>query len=438
MNPADDQQFGRVGAPSTDHSRGSVTAPQRQQTTSRQAAANLIRSQIDHIYSGGSGEDTPQTTPTPTTASATPQPEPTPASPETSPPTGHGLRTAPPSTTAETTVQPAVTRPIATPISQQHTSVSAADWDQYHSAWQKYYQMYYERYYVNHLHAKQQELSATVGTAAAAVTNQDLSLSHDDAMKELRSSIRQKVRESTKKVQKSRHFVPIIAGLIVLLLFLFLQYNRIIFGVVAAYTTPGSIEPQNIIVDPSVTVNVTPEPRLIIPKINVDVPVVYGIGPDYDSQMKAMESGVAHFSIPRANAVPGQIGNTVLAGHSSNDVFARGDYKFIFAQNEKLTKGDVIYANYEGQRYTYEVTSMEVVMPDEVSRVQVDTTKPMLTLVSCVPLGTAEKRLLVFAEQISPSPDATKTAHSEAGAPQAANIPGKPAPTLLERLFGAN
>jgi len=58
-----------------------------------------------------------------------------------------------------------------------------------------------------------------------------------------------------------------------------------------AYVSPGSIDPQNIVVDPTTDINVGPAPRLIIPKINVDVPVHYDIGNDYASQMKAMESG---------------------------------------------------------------------------------------------------------------------------------------------------
>lgn len=61
----------------------------------------------------------------------------------------------------------------------------------------------------------------------------------------------------------------------------------------------------------------------------------------------------------------------------------------------------------------------------------------MLTLISCVPLGTAEKRLLIFAEQVSPDPAQAEAAADSSIAPEAASIPGRPAPTLLERVFGA-
>jgi sortase A len=198
---------------------------------------------------------------------------------------------------------------------------------------------------------------------------------------------------------------------------------------------PGNIDPQNIIVDPTVQTNVGPDSKLIIPKINVEVPIAFGVGNDYNSQMKAMESGVANFSIPGASSVPGQVGNTVIAGHSSNDAFVNGDYKFIFAQNEKLQTGDTIYVNYQGKRYTYSITKKEVVLPEEVNKLVYPTDKPVLTLISCVPLGTALKRLLITAEQVSPDPAVATTAPTAASAPKAASIPGSE-PTFLERIFG--
>ncbi|MNL10803.1 Sortase family protein [compost metagenome] len=112
-----------------------------------------------------------------------------------------------------------------------------------------------------------------------------------------------------------------------------------------------------------------------------------------------------------------------------------GDYKFIFAQNEKLHTGDTIYVNYESKRYAYRITTKEVVMPEEVSKLVYPTDKPVLTLVSCVPLGTALKRLLITAEQVSPDPTAAATAPTADAAPKAASIPGSE-PTFLERIFG--
>lgn len=475
MNPHDDQFGRRVGAPISSQPRP-LTPPPRDYSGSQAAAANVIRDQINAIYGGRGTESTPHTTPVvqprPTEQ---PHPEPTERTTVTPPsrtPNPHSLNTAPLTTqpaqpaaaptparpTAEQPLQPqpadgSTDKPAATlpntqpqPVTQakppaHQPQITADQWKQYHSSWQKYYQMYYERYYASHLDQKQQEFDRLVQSARDTNTGTTPAttdtVSAQNPIKRLRAQIQQTVRDKAKKVTKSRHFIPALAGVLVLFAFVFLQYNRVLFGMAAAYTTPGNVDPQNIIVNPSSDAPVGPDPRLIIPKLNVDVPIIYGVNAaDHNAQMKAMEKGAAHFSIAGANAVPGQVGNAVFSAHSSNDAFAPGDYKFVFAQNEKLVKDDIMYMHYQGKRYTYAVTKKEVVMPNEVSRVQIQTDKPMLTLISCVPLGTAEKRLLVFAEQISPDPSgATKS--TEPVSTQSATIPGKPSPTLLERLFGA-
>lgn len=255
----------------------------------------------------------------------------------------------------------------------------------------------------------------------------------NEAESQLKNQLVDKIKSSSEKVRKSRHFIPILCGVFVVLFFLFLQYNTLITGIATAYVSPGHINPQNLVVDPETDIAVSPEPRLIIPKINVDVPVYYDISNDYDSLMAAMDKGVAHFAIPGASSHPGQVGNTVISGHSSNDIFTPGDYKFIFAQLERLNVGDTIYANYNSKRYTYTVTKKQVVGPKDVSQLVYPTTKPILTLITCVPVGTANSRLLVTAEQVSPDPS------QSSAAPKASNTETKKMPgnskTLLEQLF---
>ena len=326
--------------------------------------------------------------------------------------------------------------------SQMVTQDAAEQWKQYHSAWQRYYQQYYQRYYVAQAQAlaKQNEAAANKAAEAAISPYDKEALQKSRDLAEIRKNIRDNIAKQAIKIRRSRHFLPIAAAVIVLMVFGFLQYNRVIFGTVAAYVSPGNIDPQNIIADPSTNTTVTdPATKLIIPKINVEAPINMDTNTDHNAQMKAMESGVARFAIPGANALPGQAGNFVVSGHSSNDAFAPGNYKFIFAQNEKLKEGDVIYVNYNKTRYTYTITKMQVVMPNEVNSVQIGHDKPMITLISCVPLGTADKRLLVFAEQVSPNPnnaqkasDTTKEAEGNGS-----NVPGAPAPTVFEKLFGA-
>ena len=298
---------------------------------------------------------------------------------------------------------------------------------QYHSQWQNYYQRYYEHYYVGKLNQ-------------AINSHEDSKKTPDEKQKEELEKLRQKVIDSAKtkatKARKSRHFIPLFSSLVVVLIVAFLQYNEILFAHVQAYVSPGNIDPQNIVVDPTASTRVPSAPKLIIPKINVDVPVVYGVSPDNSHLMSAMQKGVAHFAVPGANSVPGQLGNTVLSGHSSNDLFDPGDYKFIFAQLEKLQKGDTIFVNYKSTRYTYVVTKKQVVKPTNVSALFGYNKKPYLTLITCTPLGTALNRLLVTAEQISPDPLKAKSENTANNNTADAAMPGN-APTILERLFGA-
>lgn len=314
----------------------------------------------------------------------------------------------------------------AQPEQDEIANVSKEHLNRYHTEWQEYYQRYYEQYYVGHLHKALEDQK-----------KQNISSPSDKEIEvnNIRNRIRQKAKEKAFQARKSRHFLPIVSGFVAIFVVSFLQFNQMIIGSVQAYVSPGAINPQNIVVDPTSDNRVGPEPKLIIPKINVDVPVVYNVGPDHESQMAAMQKGVAHFAIPGAESVPGQIGNTVLSGHSSNDLFDPGDYKFIFVQLDKLAIGDTIYANFDSVRYTYSVTKKEVVMPNQVDKLTYETDKPVLTLITCTPIGTAEKRLLVTAEQISP--DTSQAKKAEPSSNTTSDKMSGNAPTIIERLFGA-
>lgn len=391
----------RQSAPSISDSRASL---------GQTAAANIVRNQIDTIYDNQAAA--------PSTDPATPVPSQTPVNEE-----------AP--------------NPYERTHSDEHAGVQAEHWNKYHSAWQEYYQKYYERYYIGQVYKAREALEANVTSEnnkpeepKTAAEQAEATFSRDEAMYDLRSKLLGKLQDSAKKVRKSRHFIPITAALCVVVVFLFLQYNRVLFSNVQAYVSPGNIDPANIIIDPSTNVAVSPDPKLIIPKINVDVPVEYNVTPDYDSQMKAMENGVAWFGIPGANSKPGQVGNTVLSGHSSNDIIDQGNYKFIFARLDHLQKGDTIYVNYNSVRYSYTVTRKEVVKPTDVQKLVYTGDKPILTLITCTPLGTSLNRLLVTAEQVSPSPSQAQAAPEASSGSQKVSIPGN-SPTFLQRLFGA-
>lgn len=302
-----------------------------------------------------------------------------------------------------------------TPINQ---SAVNAEWQQYHSAWQNYYQNYYSEYYAK---AAQNYLET-------------------EKLKNERIA-----NGKVHKKHRTRRLVPVFIVLAVVIIALFLQYNRLLFAPIMAYVAPDtdSVSTSIEAVDPSITQAVSPEPRLIIPKLNIDVPVAFGI--NYNEVMSAMNHGVAQFMIPGANAMPGKAGNLVLSGHSAGDIYSSNPYKFIFSGLERLEPGDLIYVNYESVRYTYTMSSTKVVEPSDVQALMLGREKPMLTLITCTPLGTSRYRLLVFADQISPeystddtdsnAPDASETNPDDSGYSMPANEPSV-FESIWQKLFG--
>jgi sortase A len=320
-------------------------------------------------------------------------------------------------------------------------TLNEADWKKYHTAWQDYYQKYYGDYYNKAAHtyiaSEKEKISAEVSAGVKSDKKSPETPAEASKVKAFRAKLRAKTSDRAHKLRKSRHFIPLLVGAAVVLVLLFLQYNRNIFAPLIAYISPGNVAATEITeIDPTVSRAPGPDPKLIIPKINVEVPVNFGVGNDTKSLNAAMENGVAQFSIPGASALPGELGNLVLSGHSAGDVYnTTNQYKFIFSGLERLTTGDLVYVNYESKRYTYIITDKKVVAPTDVAALIFPADKPRLTLITCTPLGTSEKRLLLIADQISPSPDAATTPEqTTTQEPDSSEMPTNP-PTFFEQIW---
>lgn len=305
----------------------------------------------------------------------------------------------------------------------------------YHQAWQNYYQKYYENYYI----AALQEQQARFAKQQAEVVDSredDGKLSQAEVQQRLQSDIIKEAQEKPPKRKLPFWAWPLIIAIIVVLVFLFLQYNSVVAAKIAAFITPGNAETQTIIVGDGNNQPVSTSPRVIIPKINVNAPVTYGLTSLEESVVQtALQNGPINYPVAGASATPGQKGNTVILGHSSADVFAPGNYKFIFVQLNRLTAGDLFYLDYGTTRYTYRVTETKVIRPTEVSELAIGTDKPYATLVTCDPPGTIANRLLVIGEQASPDPDSANVTQNESEATSPDSITGKPK-TVLENIFG--
>ena len=312
----------------------------------------------------------------------------------------------------------------------------APDWQKYHSDWQNYYQKYYSEYYAKaaqkYLETEKSKLSAQTASTNAYLSQDSIARTEASAKQvevSLRERIREKANSSFKLSKRHKQFVPIFAGVFSVLFILFLQYNRLIFAPIMAYIAPGNTKDTGITaIDPTVSEAPTADPRLLIPKLNVDVPVFFNISNDTATINNAMNHGVAQFKIPGADAMPGQIGNLVISGHSAGDIYSNNQYKFIFSGLERLVDGDLIYVNYNSVRYTYKVYKRETVEPTNVAALVHKIDKPILTLITCTPLGSDRYRLLVMAEQINPSyeqKETTEIANQENSTENGNNTEGK-------------
>jgi sortase A len=243
-----------------------------------------------------------------------------------------------------------------------------------------------------------------------------------------RVSANQKAKISAKQHFKSLLFGASL-GAVVLLILLFGFFNE---RFIAPFYTPSkTVSSTSIIIDPTTTA-VGPESKVIIPKINVEVPVVYDTNSIQEKDIQhALERGVVHYA---TTSSPGEKGNTVIFGHSSNNIFNGGKYKFAFVLLSKLQVGDTFILTKDGKRYDYRVYEKEIVKPTEVGVLGATDRPATATLITCDPPGTSLNRLVVYAEQISPDPatNATSTAVATEGT-QPPIVPGN-APSLWSRF----
>lgn len=150
--------------------------------------------------------------------------------------------------------------------------------------------------------------------------------------------------------------------------------------------------------DPDAPGDARPTVEVFIPKINVVVPMIFSQNSDEDSIQKDLEKG----SILYPNtAIPGQKGNAIVTAHSSNYAWATGEYNSIFKNLGDMNIGDTIVFRFiqkNGQErdYTYVVNERFVTSPDD-ARIFEETDDATVTLVTCWPIHTSWKRLILKA-----------------------------------------
>lgn len=127
-----------------------------------------------------------------------------------------------------------------------------------------------------------------------------------------------------------------------------------------------------------------------IPKITVDLPVYH----DSTNREEKLKKGCVHLantSLP----VGGASTHTVISAHSGypEQVF--------FDELDKLEIGDTFKINVLNKTLTYKVCEINIVDPDDSSKLEIENGKDYVTLVTCFPYSINTHRLCVRGERVT-------------------------------------
>jgi len=273
--------------------------------------------------------------------------------------------------------------------------------DEKHAVWQEFYK---DQNAMSRYSKKQSNTSPDSTKSASSQKNHIASspqtVNHKDTST-IRAQIKDKVSAGGKLKPihhvKSALFGIALAGTVGLAI-TFVFFNEVF---VAPFISPSKTVSATPIVG-NQSGPVGPESKIVIPKINLEVPIVYGLNSvDEKDVQSGLEQGVVHYA---SSPEPGEIGNAVIVGHSSNNILNSGKYKFAFVLLKRLEAEDTFFVQKDGVRYTYKVYEKKIVQPTDVSVLGPADRANTITLITCDPPGTSINRLIILAEQISPDP----------------------------------
>ena len=124
-----------------------------------------------------------------------------------------------------------------------------------------------------------------------------------------------------------------------------------------------------------------------IPEINCSLPIYHGTD---ESVLQIAVGHIEGTSLP----VGGEDTHCVLSGHRGLPS-AR-----LFTDLDKLENGDIFLIRVLDETLTYEVDQIRIVLPTELSDLEIEECKDYCTLVTCTPYGINTHRLLVRGHRI--------------------------------------
>ena len=139
-----------------------------------------------------------------------------------------------------------------------------------------------------------------------------------------------------------------------------------------------------------------------IPRIKVKLPIYHGTS---DGVLQIAAGHLAGTSLP----VGGATTHAVVSGHTGLPS-AR-----LLTGLDELKKGDTFAFHVLDETYTYQVDQISVVLPSEISKLNIEQGRDYATLITCTPYGVNSHRLLVRGHRIPNPKMPDKTQYDEPG-----------------------
>ena len=160
-----------------------------------------------------------------------------------------------------------------------------------------------------------------------------------------------------------------------------------------------------------------------IDKIGVSLPIYHG------TDEAVLQIAIGHIegtSLP----VGGESTHTVLSGHRGLPS-AR-----LFTDLDKMAEGDTFTVTVLNQTCTYEVDQIRIVLPEEISELDIVSGEDLCTLVTCTPYGVNSHRLLVRGHRIENIEGEVAVVAGAVRIPNYVTVPAVAIPLLFLFLLG--
>jgi LPXTG-site transpeptidase (sortase) family protein len=147
------------------------------------------------------------------------------------------------------------------------------------------------------------------------------------------------------------------------------------------------------------TIYTDKQDTLEVPKISIAVPIIFADSTSTDSLAKNLDLGVVYYP---GSVYPGQIGQSIILGHSAPPGWPKIKHDWVFTDLDKLSPGDTILIDLNNKQYTYIVKQKTIIKRGaDVPQDNLSASNNVLTLISCWPPGKDYQRIAVEAELLA-------------------------------------